>query len=369
MAYNWQQKDWTEFNYDLQDVEDILFAFAEETGHISGLLKGMPENIQTETIINIMVSEAIKTSEIEGEDLNRPDVISSIRNNLGLNKKQEKVKDKKADGAGALMVTVRNTFSSSLTENDLFSWHTMLMKQSQRIKVGTWRTHKEPMQIISGAMGKEKVHFEAPPSSRVPGEMKKFIKWFNDTAPGGKKEIKKSPVRSAIAHLYFETIHPFEDGNGRIGRAIAEKALSQTIGRPVVLSLSQTIETDKEAYYTALQKAQGSNEITGWINYFVKTVLEAQKQAKKLIDLTLDKAKFFDKFKGQLNERQLKVIRRMLDAEPKGFEGGMSAKKYISITKASKATVTRDLQELADLKILVAEGGGRSTHYRINLKV
>jgi Fic family protein len=367
MKYNWQQKDWPEFRYNLKNVEDALFAFAEETGHISGILKGMPENIQTETIINIMVAEAIKTSEIEGEYLSRPDVISSIRNNLGLNKKQEKIKDKKSGGAGELMVAVRNTFSSTLTKKELFSWHTMLMNQSPRIKVGAWRTHKEPMQVVSGAIGKEKIHFEAPPSSNVPDEMQNFIKWFNDTSPGGKKEIKKAPIRAAIAHLYFETIHPFEDGNGRIGRAISEKALSQTIGRPVLLSLSQTIEANKKLYYDALEKAQRSNEITNWINYFVNTLLEAQREAKILIDLTLNKTKFFDRFKDQLNERQLKVIKRMLDAEPKGFEGGMTAKKYISITKASKATATRDIQGLVDLKILIPQSGGRSTHYNLNL--
>lgn len=369
MVYNWQQKDWPEFSYNLSEVEDALYAFVEETGHISGILKGMPENIQSETMIHIMVSEAIKTSEIEGEYLSRPDVISSIRNNLGLNKNLEKIKDKKAGGAGELMVAVRNTFSSPLTEQDLFLWHKMLMTRNSRIEVGAWRTHKEPMQIVSGALGKEKIHFEAPPSSRVPGEMRKFIKWFNDTAPGGKKEIKKSPVRAAIAHLYFETIHPFEDGNGRIGRAIAEKALSQTIGRPVFLSLSQTIEANKKLYYAVLEKTQRSNEITGWIKYFVNTLLEAQRQAKALIDFTLCKTKFFDRFRDQLNERQLKAVKRMLDEEPNGFEGGMTAKKYISITKASKATATRDLQELVDLKILIAKGGGRSIHYTINLKI
>jgi len=136
------------------------------------------------------------------------------------------------------------------------------------------------MQIISGAMGKQKIHFEAPPSAIIPKEMNQFIAWFNETAPGGKKETNKAPIRSGIAHLYFETIHPFEDGNGRIGRAIAEKALSQGIGRPIMLSLSRTIETNKKDYYNTLEKAQRSNGITSWINYFVKTVVNAQTQAK-----------------------------------------------------------------------------------------
>ncbi len=368
MTYNWQQPEWPEFSYDLQDIEDALFSFAEETGYVSGMLKTMPDDLQTEAIINMMVSEAIKTSAIEGEYLSREDVMSSIRNNLDLNAPQEPVRDKKAQGAGELMVAVRNSFAAPLTEETLFSWHTMLMRPNTRINVGVWRTHKEPMQVISGAIGKEKIHFEAPPSAQVPDEMNTFIQWFNDTAPGGNKEIKKAPLRSAIAHLYFETIHPFEDGNGRIGRAIAEKALSQTIGRPVLLSISQTIEADKKSYYSALENAQRSNEITDWLKYFVTTTLNAQKQARVLIDLTLKKTKFFDRYKEQLNERQLKVIVRMFDAEPKGFEGGMTAKKYISITGTSKATATRDLQMLADLGIFISSGGGRSNHYDLNLQ-
>lgn len=368
MSYNWQQSNWPNFTYTLHDIEDILFVLAEETGHISGLLKVMPESLQLETIIDIMVSEAIKTSEIEGEFLSRPDVMSSVRNNLGLNTVPERIKDKKAQGAAELMVSVRNTFAEPLTQEVLFSWHQMLLRQNTKMLVGDWRRHTEPMQIISGAIGREKIHFEAPPSSQVPAEMKKFIKWFNDSAPGGSKEIKKAPVRSAIAHLYFESIHPFEDGNGRIGRAIAEKAMSQTIGRPVLLSLSQTIEADKKTYYKELETAQRSNEITEWIKYFVTATLNAQIEARRLIDFTLKKTNFFDRFKSKFNERQLKAINKMLDAEPKGFEGGMTATKYISITKASKATATRDLQSLVALGVLINEGGGRSTHYKLNLE-
>jgi Fic family protein len=363
MKYNWQQADWPEFSYTTTGVEDALFAFTEETGRMSGLFEAMPEASQAEAILNMMVAEAIKTSEIEGEYLSRPDVVSSIRNKLGMNKKPDAVKDKNARGVGELMVAVRNTFAAPLTEKTLFKWHEMLLGASKRINAGAWRKHAEPMQVISGAMGREKVHFEAPPSGRVAVEMRKFIKWFNDTAPGGKKEIKMAPIRSAIAHLYFESIHPFEDGNGRIGRAIAEKALSQTLGRPVMLSLSQTIEANKKMYYAALEKAQQSNEVTGWIKYFVPTIAEAQKQAQKLIVFTLKKAKFFDRYKNELNSRQLKAITKMMDAGPAGFEGGMTTKKYISITKTSKATATRDLQALADVGILNPEGGGRNVRY------
>lgn len=367
MAYNWQLSDWPEFTFDLSGIEDILLAFATETGRISGLLQAIPDNVQIETVIQTMVAEAVKTSEIEGEYLSRQDIVSSIRNNLGLNPVAEKVKDKKAQGAATLMVDVRNSYSDPLTEEKLFEWHRTLLPDS-KVNTGIWRTHEAPMQVISGAYGIEIVHFEAPPSSRVPDEMNAFIKWFNNTAPKSAMEIKHAPVRSAIAHLYFESIHPFEDGNGRIGRAIAEKALSQTIGRPVMLSLSCTIEANKKDYYQALKDGQRSNEITEWISYFAQTCLAAQTDALGLIEFTLKKTKLFDRYKDKLNERQLKAVRKMLDTGIEGLEGGMTAKKYMSITKASKATATRDLQELVKIGLFLPFGGGRSIHYKLTIE-
>ena len=367
MTYNWQQPDWPDLRYDLTGVEDALFSFAEQTGHVGGMFESISEEAQIEALINTMVAEAIKTSEIEGEYLSRHDVASSIRNHLGFNKTPEHVKDGRAHGIGELMVDVRHSFAEPMTEQKLFAWHEMLFRESRRINAGAWRKNLSPMQVVSGAIGKEKIHFEAPPSSRVPDEMVCFIQWFNDTAPGAKKEIKKAAVRSAIAHLYFETIHPFEDGNGRIGRAIAEKALAQTIGHPVLLSLSKAIEADKQSYYSALELAQKSNEITSWIEYFIAVILQAQKQARELIDFILKKSRFFDRFRNMLNERQNKVIKKMLEAGPQGFEGGMTANKYTSITKASKATATRDLQQLFEMEVLLIEGGGRSTRYKLNI--
>jgi len=364
MLYNWQQKDWCNFHYDISKVEELLFAIAEETGHISGLLAGLPDKIKTETIIQIMVSEAMNTSAIEGEYLSRQDVMSSIKNNLGLTEHKENIKDKNAAGAGELMVAIRESFIEPLTEEMLFSWHRMLLGNSSKIKTGVWRKHKSTMQVVSGSIGKEKIHFEAPPSNQVPKEMARFIKWFNDTAPEMENEIKKAPLRSAIAHLYFESIHPFEDGNGRIGRAIAEKALSQTIGRPLLLSLSQEIEKNKKMYYSALELAQKKNEITEWVHYFVSIIYDAQIEAKKLISFTLHKTMLIDQYKEQLNIRQMKVILKMLES-PDGFKGGMSAKKYISISKTSKATATRDLQHLTEIGLLIISGGGRSTQYFI----
>ncbi|MEL6305954.1 MAG: Fic family protein [Bacteroidota bacterium] len=363
MRYNWQQKDWPNFQYQTNDIEDMLFDFAQRTGRISGVLEGLSETEQTEAIINLMVSEAIKTSEIEGEYLSRNDVMSSIRRNLGLNPELPLTKDKRAEGVAEMMLAVRNDFKKPLTSEMLFKWHTMLMKGNTQIQIGKWRTHEEPMQIVSGGMGREVIHFEAPPSKEVPIEMDGFMRWFNTS----QTEIKKPIVRAAVAHLYFETIHPFEDGNGRIGRVVAEKALSQSIGRPVLFSLSKSIEGNKKAYYDALQNAQRSNEITNWINYFVRTVLDAQIDAEQEIEFTLKKTKFFDEHKDSLNERQQKVVRRMLEQGHQGFEGGMNARKYVSLAKTSKATATRDLQDLVAKGIFKPIGGGRSTRYKINM--
>jgi len=366
MSYNWQRNEWPHFRYDLSSMEESLLLFCERMGRTSGLLEGLSEDEQTASVIDMMVAEAVKTSEIEGEMISRRDVMSSIKNNLGLNPTPEHIQDRRSDGVAELMLDVRSSFVEPLSEEKLFAWHQMLMKGNRMVQVGSWRAHEEPMRVVSGPIDREKIHYEAPPSDQVPAEMKAFIKWFNVSAAGGKDVIVSPLVRSAVAHLFFETIHPFEDGNGRIGRAIAEKALSQGFNRPVLLSLSRAIEADRSAYYDALQAAQSSMEITGWISYFIAVVLEAQTQAEEHVEFTLKKAKLFDRFGSELNERQLLVLRRMLEEGPKGFKGGMSAKKYITMTKASKATATRDLQDLASRGIFVAVGGGRSTRYEID---
>jgi Fic family protein len=285
---------------------------------------------------------------------------------LGLNPKLQPVKNRGAAGAGELMVSVRSTFKEPLTEQMLFAWHTMLLGGAAHLRVGGWRVARDPMQVVSGRIDRPTVHFEAPPCSVVPAEMTRFIAWFNDTAPAGSKPLSHAPVRAAIAHLYFESIHPFEDGNGRVGRAIAEKALSQGLHSPVVLSLSRTIEAHRADYYDALKSAQRGNEVTAWLNYFVTTVLHAQLDAEAQIDFVLKKAKFFQRFAGQFHDRQAKVIRKLFEAGPDGFTGGMNARKYVALTKVSKATATRDLQHLAQLVALVATGGGRATRYELN---
>lgn len=332
-------------------------------GQANGLLLGLPESEQKQSLLEIMVAEAIKTSEIEGEYLSRQDVFSSIQINLGM-ANNPPILDMRARGAADLMLAVRQTFDQPLDEAALQHWHRLLLPRAPH-PVGIWRSQEEPMRVISGPMGRETIHFQAPPAARVPLEMQKFLEWFNLTAPGENQELIYPPIRAGIAHLYFETIHPFEDGNGRIGRAISEKALSQGIHRPVLLSLSSAIQNDRSRYYDEIKRAQRSQDITAWLEYFVGVCLKAQADAEQLIGFTLHKCRFRDRFAGRWNPRQTKVMEKMLTAGPHGFEGGMSARKYMNLTQTSKATATRDLSELEMMDALKQIGQGRSTRYQI----
>lgn len=363
--YNWQLKDWRHFQFNEGEFTAPALSFMALAGESQGYVQTLPGNNQAESIITLLVKEAIKTSAIEGEFLNREDLVSSIRKNLGYSV-TNRTKDKRAEGIASLLVKAREDFESDFTETQLFEWHRLLMLGNQTINIGQYRSHSEPMQVISGAIGKELIHFEAPPSAQVKSEMKMFFGWFNETKPGGKNAIPNLLIRAAIAHLYFETIHPFEDGNGRIGRIIAEKALAQGLKRPILMSLSTAIEADKKSYYAALKQAQCTNNLPDWIHYFSYTILNAQKDFIHTINFTLKKSTFFDKHKSQLNDAQLKVINRMLEEGQEEFVGGMNAKKYQSITQVSKATATRHLQDLVEKGILVSQQKGRSTSYQVN---
>ena len=364
--YNWQRKEWPKFTYTVDKLHEIAILFAQEFGLVNGLILGLNEELKQETLLEILISEAIKTSEIEGEYMSREDVMSSIKNNLGV-KPTVLVKDKRASGIAKLMLEVNQDINQVLNLDSILGWHKVLMEYDPKINAGEWRKGAEPMQVISGAYGREIVHYEAPPSENVPAEMGNFIDWYIHSELPVNDHISKALLKTAIAHLYFESIHPFEDGNGRIGRSLAEFTLSQGLQSSALLSMSKIIEQDKNKYYDQLKSAQRSLDITDWIDYFAQLILDAQKDAKELIQFTLKKAKFFDKYGKQLNERQLKAIQRMLENGNAGFEGGMTAKKYIAITKTSKATATRDLQDLHEMGVFAPEGAGRSVRYELVL--
>ena len=366
--YNWEQKDWRQFQYNEIEFTAIALNFTALAGESQGYIQSLSGDEQAETVLSVLVKEAIKTSAIEGEFLSRVDLVSSIRKNLGYTTPSYRIKDKRAEGIAILLVKARENIESDLTEMQLFEWHKLLMMGNNAINSGQYRSHSEPMQVISGAIGREIIHFEAPPSAQVPAEMQAFFEWFNETKPGGKLYISNLLIRAAVAHLYFETIHPFEDGNGRIGRIIAEKTLAQGLKRPILMSLSTAIEADKKAYYSALKNAQRTNDLTDWIHYFSETILKAQQDFMATINFLLKKITFFNTYQSQLNEAQSKVINRMLEEGETVFVGGMNAKKYQSITQVSKATATRHLQDLVDKGILMPNKGGRSTNYQVDLK-
>jgi Fic family protein len=268
-----------------------------------------------------------------------------------------------------MMVDLYRTFAAPLNDTTMFDWHGMLLGGGSSIGViGGYRIHPESMQVVSGPDYAHTVHFEAPKSACVPDEMKRFIAWFNDTAPSGETPLP-AVTRAGIVHLYFVCIHPFEDGNGRIGRALAEKSLAQNLGQPSLIALAYTIERKRKDYYAALERNNKENHITDWLTYFAKTVLEAQNNTIKRVDFYIAKARLYERLRGQLNERQEKVIARMFREGIDGFKGGLSAENYISISKVSRATATRDLQDLVEKGALTRTGALRHTRYHLNIAV
>uniref|UniRef100_UPI003216DE90 Fic family protein n=1 Tax=uncultured Draconibacterium sp. TaxID=1573823 RepID=UPI003216DE90 len=371
MAYNvwnWMLKDWPQFSYDAKALEALEYQFSENSGTVFGVLKHVQEESKDNFLVEVLSDEAIKTSEIEGEYLNRDSVQSSIKKNLGLAIEKRKIPPAEF-GISEMMVDLYLNYDKTLTHEQLFSWHKMITNGRRDIKdIGCYRTHEDPMQVVSGRLDLPKVHFEAPPSKIVPDEMEKFVSWFNQMHQKDVNQKLLPLAKAGIAHLYFVSIHPFEDGNGRIGRAIAEKSIAQSTLRPSLISLSSTIDANKKSYYAFLEKSNTTLEITDWLVYFSKTILEAQEHTLKRIDFLIEKTRFFDRFSFQLNERQLKVVKRLFDAGHKGFKGGLSANNYQTIAKTSASTATRDLQDLINKQILIKTGTLKSTRYFLNIE-
>jgi Fic family protein len=363
----WEQPDWPDFSYNSKALEPFEKQFLLQSGEFVGACKHMGADDQETLKIELISEEAVKTSEIEGEILNRDSVQSSLRQQLGLGEEAPGVTPAER-GISKMMVDLYRNFAAPLTDKTMFDWHAMLLAGNREIKViGGYRTHTDAIQVVSGPIETRTVHFEAPPSVRVSDEMKSFIAWFNDTAPGGKMPLP-ALTRAALVHLYFVCIHPFEDGNGRIGRALAEKSLAQDLGRPSLIALAYTIERKRKDYYAALERNNKDLEITGWMNYFAGTILEAQNNTIKRVDFYVTKARFYEKYRNALNERQSKVVARIFREGIDGFEGGLSAENYISISKTSRATATRDLQDLVEKGALTRTGELRHTRYFLNLE-
>jgi Fic family protein len=364
MTWNWQRPDWPHFSWNSSCLRKAEERFLLGAGTFAGAVMHLGAADEQQLTVETIGAEAVTTSEIEGEILDRASVQSSIRIQLGLDPGKRRVRPAER-GIAEMMVDLYRSADGPLTNNMLTRWHRMLMTgRSDLDDIGRYRGGDEPMQVVSGPVPFPKIHFEAPPSSRVPEEMARFLTWFNATAPN-RAERLSGLTRAGIAHLYFESIHPFEDGNGRIGRAISEKALAQALGRPTLTALAATLLIRRKAYYQALEAANKSNEITAWLSWFAGIVLEAQKRTEAHVEFLIDKTKLLDRMRGQWNDRQEKALLRMLREGPDGFKGGLSAGNYATITGASPATATRDLTDLVTKGALVRTGERRHARYAL----
>ncbi len=365
--WNWQQKKWPEFTYDEAALKDLEYQFVQSSGMALGAFKHVSEDEKDQLLIEVLSDEALKTSEIEGEYLDRDSIQESIKTNLGLAVEKRKLPAAEF-GISEMMVNLYQTYDKPLTDEYLFGWHSMLTNGRRDLTdIGRYRTHEDPMQIVSGArLDRKTVHYEAPPSESMAEEMRVFINWFNKIHATDTTMLPLA--KSGIAHFYFLAIHPFEDGNGRIARALSEKSISMGLGRPALISLSQMIEGNKKAYYAELEAHNTKLDVTDWLIYFGQTVIDAQENTLKIIDFLIKKAKFFDRFASMMNERQTNVVKRLFRAGHHGFKGGLSAENYTRIAKTSASTATRDLKDLVDKAILTKTGALKSTRYYLNLK-
>lgn len=363
MRWNWELADWPQFNYDAQRILQKERQFLLGVGSTFAYLKNIGEQEYSQFAVEILSSEGLESSRIEGEILDRETLQSSIQQQFGLNANRKQEANKESRMA-KLLCNVYESYNNSLNQEMLWQWHSQLFDGSSHIvDTGTYRTHVEPMQIVSHLIDSPKVFFEAPPSIKVPNEMAQFIDWFNSSS-------SSEPIlgRAAIAHVYFESIHPFEDGNGRIGRVLVEKILSQGVKRPILIAVSKVLEKRKKEYYAALERCNRTLEVTPWVEFFADVILQAQEESMNLLYFLIEKSKMLTSLSGQLNPRQEKALLRMFAEGLVGFKGGLSADKYIAITKTSRATATRDLTDLVQKGALIKTGELRHTRYWLNLR-
>ena len=364
MTWNWQRPDWPKFSWDQSRLRKAEEAFLVGGGVFEGTVRHLKEADREQLTIEAVSSEALTTAAIEGEILDRVSVQSSLRKQLGLDA-DERRSTPAERGTAEMMVDLHRSFAQPLSHRMLFRWHRILLAGRRDMSdVGHYRTGSKAMQIVSGPVHLLRVHFEAPPASEVPEQMEQFIDWFNRTGPDGADSLT-GLTRVGIAHLYFESIHPFEDGNGRIGRAICQKALSQCLGQPTLTALAETMLLRRKAYYTALEVASKDIEITSWVAWFAGITIEAQRRTLARIDFVVAKTKLLDGLRGRLNGRQEKVLLRMLREGPEGFAGGLSARNYMTITGVSPATATRDLADMVAKGALRRTGERRYARYQL----
>jgi len=362
MRWNWQHPDWPHFRFRPDLLADREALFLRQGGIVIGTVRHIPDEDRLSLVIDLISTEALKTSEIEGESLDRDSVQSSLRRQFGLPGGGQRVAAAE-HGISQMLADLYRRWNESLDDSMLFDWHTWLMNGRTELQtIGAYRSHEDPMQIVSRRLDRPRVHFEAPPSSKIHEEMARFCDWFNATSPVGKTPLP-ALIRAGLAHLYFESIHPFEDGNGRLGRAISEKALAQGIGQPSLTALSLMIHRRRKQYYAQLEAANKTLDVGRWLEWFADLVLAAQSHTLEGLDFSLANTRLWDRLRGQLNPRQEKALFRLMRAGIDGFIGGLPASKYMALTGAPAATARRDLGHLVELGALRRTGQLKGTRY------
>ncbi len=367
-TYIWQASDWPSWHYDLAALAQSLADVSRAQGLLMGRLADVGMALRDQASLSALTEDVIKTSEIEGEQLNLESVRSSIARRLGVDIGALAPVDRHVEGVVEMVLDATANCNAGVTRDRLFGWHAALFPTGYsglvRINVGGWRDDATgPMQVVSGPLGRQRVHFEAPPADRLQSETDRFINWANSAS-------NEPPlIKAGLAHLWFVTLHPFDDGNGRIARAVGDLFLARADGSPQrFYSLSAQIQRERKAYYDILERTQKQSlDVTEWLAWFLETLRRAVDQAQHTLDAVLFKTRFWQRWaapgSAPLNERQVKLLNRLLD----GFEGKLTSSKWAAIAKCSPDTALRDITDLLARGVLrKSDAGGRSTSYELN---
>jgi Fic family protein len=363
-TYIHELKGWPGFRWGRARISARLVDIRHRQGRLIGRMEGLGFQLRTEAVLDTLTEDVLKSSEIEGEKLDREQVRSSIARRLGLDIGGLTPADRNVEGVVEMMLDATQGYDKPLTARRLFDWHAALFPTGRsgmsKIRVGAWRDDKTgPMQVVSGAIGKERVHYEAPAAERVRDEMRKFLEWFE------KDNSTDLVLKSGVAHLWFVTIHPFDDGNGRIARAIADMMLARSERSPQrFYSMSAQIRQERKGYYDILEAAQKGNlDITRWLEWFLDCLGRAFERAETILSAVLKKARFWEKHAATIfNDRQRAIVNQLLNC----FEGKLTSSKWAKLTKCSHDTALRDIEDLVGKGVLKKDaGGGRSTSYSL----
>ncbi|MGH8760839.1 MAG: Fic family protein, partial [Burkholderiales bacterium] len=372
--YIWQHPDWPKWQYDLGALAGSLASVHRAQGHLLGRMTDIGLALRDQATLQVLTEDVLKTSEIEGERLNPDAVRSSIARRLGVDIGALAPADRNVDGVVDMVLDACGQYAKPLTRERLFGWHAALFPTGysglSRIHTGAWRDDATgPMQVVSGPVGRQKVHYEAPPADRMESETDRFLQWFNADAADTQNTASDPVLKAGLAHLWLVTLHPFDDGNGRISRAVGDMALARAEQSPQrFYSLSAQIQRERRHYYDLLEQTQkGTMDVTPWLLWFLGCLLRAIEGAEGTLSGVLGRARFWQRWAGTpMNERQIKLVNRLLE----GFEGKLTSSKWAAIAKCSADTALRDINELVANGVLKkSESGGRSTSYELVVQI